>query len=662
MFLCEAGLGFVTEYTPRPSPTAVDNNNNNNNNNNNCHVLHRRHASARFAPPYVFSELSYVWLPRFFPPDITRKHRNPHIQSAANTLSDSSALNILKESEEHPSLPESCGILYEEMESTLIWVMNASKSILQTRITTEIQNTLKRMNKMELRMTACVLTIWQLVLYIRSRLYEDAGLPADWSSCLNSLQLWPLSRLMLKVCEFLQSKGWYAGVHDNVDSEDTRTSKMLVMLQENFQHGVRCLMECFSRCDMDFYQDSSDAASDNKEEDDEDEDEDAPSSSAQRARPAPPATSAATNFLSPRRRPVRAAQPSQPLQESEQRANKRKSASEREEFQLLSSIRQLQSSLQQKKTTSSRKRVAAAATTATTTSLSASAALGASALPQSVNSIAKLRAQKQIKRAMRKLDEARTLYLLHLQRVDRLALRCLSLPTDTMSRRKREIDNETTQRLYSLLSHYVAEILVEKQTARVRRKKELLAREGDAPPSDATASETAQDNQARSDSNNNSNNNKQNRKLSFNAVVDFAVNARRHSSKMNIKPIFSNRSNSPAKSSAEAERNLSLEQTEVDTRSSRQTLRKTISSSVDVMFGSLQPRDMLVCMVDWTTDKHTGVLTSTGGVDRMKILRSIVRLSYLVRKGVVKLSFDDIKKDAKKSALLRSLQNKKKYV
>lgn len=626
----------------------------------------RRQMSSNkgFAPPVAFSELSYVWLPRFFPPDITLKHINLGTAAAASTATNgtnpTSSINILKRIEESPSLPESVGILYEEMESALIWIMNSTRSILQTRITPEIQQQLRRMNKLEIRMTACILTIWQLCLYIRSRLYEEQGLPAEWSSCLNSLQLWQLSRLMLKVCEFVTSKVWYSSIHDNLfnDNSDIKTSVMLVMLQENFQHGIRSIMECFSKMELNFYRENSgmvgsqngnggDGTIDKDDADDGDDDHNIHGNGGGVSSSVPISQSSSNNAamvgksaVAGRRR-TRQQQKQKPTSDNSQHA---KGDDQEELLMLVSQIQHLQISLQQKKSGPNTTGTAGASQMKGKGQKHGG---GGTAGANSSNSIAKLRAQKQLKKANKKLDDARLQYLQFLQRTDRflfhnnaffghsvhsgdgLSHRSSLLHPSSDSKKKAMIDKETSQRFYTFLSHYVAEIIVGKQKEWKQRLRQAQLHE-DGDSASLHSNDSSGDGGLVANTNNNTK-----RRVSMTNLANYAMNARRHSNKMNISPIFSN------KNSLMSVPNKSDQQgkgTNVDHRNGRSQYRKTISSNIDIMFGSLLPRDMMVCMVDWTFDKASGVQTSTG-IDRKKVLKSILKLSEFIRQGKVTLLF-----------------------
>lgn len=239
---------------------------------------HNRHNYI--LPPYVLSEISYAWLPRFFAPDVIKLYRHidhqySHLRAAVtnsfhrslapvNTSDAQSRHNSINNnnnridtfneyekyiydnlltismSKENPSLPESCGILFEEMESSLLTVMNSTHSIIHTRLTSDIRQKLRNMNKLEMRVTACVLTLWQLVQYLQCNLLEQyyahihyqliqqqtstnnnkmnnnfatsaflesylqsAITSVSWSSCLNHLNLWQLSRMMIKITDIL---------------------------------------------------------------------------------------------------------------------------------------------------------------------------------------------------------------------------------------------------------------------------------------------------------------------------------------------------------------------------------------------------------------------------------------------------------------------------
>jgi hypothetical protein len=314
------------------------------------------HQHHYILPPYVLSEISYAWLPRFFSPDVIKLCRND-TESVASSSSSSAVIKnagsiratspskvfpsstsqqpqpavtatvpsandyekyiynnllMLSMSKENPSLPESCGILFEEMEASLLSVMNSTHSIIHTRLTADIRMKLRNMNKLEMRVTACVLTLWQLVQYLQCNLLEQYYLhlssvsisassssspssspssflstllssvvsSVSWSSCLNAFNLWQLSRIMIKISDILSfpwkqimelSKvqklrqsillintptGLLSSSSLSVEQEKDNDQKILLqelLSKELFQQGIASLMDSFSNIHYSFY-------------------------------------------------------------------------------------------------------------------------------------------------------------------------------------------------------------------------------------------------------------------------------------------------------------------------------------------------------------------------------------------------------------------------
>jgi hypothetical protein len=308
------------------------------------------HQHHYILPPYVLSEISYAWLPRFFAPDVIKLCRNNpdsvtlssnfaaikhggSIRSASpskifpSTAPSSSSstvpsandyenyiynnLLMLSMSKENPSLPESCGILFEELEASLLSVMNSTHSIIHTRLTADIRMKLRNMNKLEMRVTATVLTLWQLVQYLQCNLLEQYYLhlssvststssaspssflstllssvvsSVSWSSCLNAFNLWQLSRIMIKISDIL-SFPWKQIMElskvqklrqsillintptgllssSSLSAEQAKENDQKALLQELlskqlFQQGISSLMDSFSNIHYSFYSPSN---------------------------------------------------------------------------------------------------------------------------------------------------------------------------------------------------------------------------------------------------------------------------------------------------------------------------------------------------------------------------------------------------------------------
>lgn len=184
--------------------------------------------AAGCGPFMTIADLNYTWLPRFFSPDVINADAD-----ARDTL-------YSKFAGLPPSLAESCGILCEELETSLLWVMNSNKSLAKSHLTPEIRQRLRRATRIEIRVTAALVTIWQLVQYLRCARREEHDMPAVWSACLNPVSLWQLTRLMLKTADVLHVT-WAGG---QVSS---------ILEQERFTKAMWLMAESFSNTECDIY-------------------------------------------------------------------------------------------------------------------------------------------------------------------------------------------------------------------------------------------------------------------------------------------------------------------------------------------------------------------------------------------------------------------------
>jgi hypothetical protein len=96
-----------------------------------------------------FAELNFSWLPRFFSPDVVSGSKLFHNENLAQQV-------ILK----NVSTVESCGILYEELESQLLTIMNFNDMIPTLRLSSYTKNKIKESGKILMRACSCVLAIW----------------------------------------------------------------------------------------------------------------------------------------------------------------------------------------------------------------------------------------------------------------------------------------------------------------------------------------------------------------------------------------------------------------------------------------------------------------------------------------------------------------------
>lgn len=178
--------------------------------------------TAGRGPFMTIADLSYTWLPRFFSPDVI------------NAEADARETLYTKFAGLPPSLSESCGILCEELETSLLWVMNSNKSLAKSHLTPEIRQRLRKATRIEIRVTAALVTIWQLVQYVRCARREEHDMPAVWSACLNPVSLWQLTRLMLKTADVLHTS--WPGGHVSTIVEQEKFTKAMWLMAESFSN------------------------------------------------------------------------------------------------------------------------------------------------------------------------------------------------------------------------------------------------------------------------------------------------------------------------------------------------------------------------------------------------------------------------------------------
>lgn len=177
------------------------------------------------------SELNFSWLPRFLVPDIIGAG---DVASQAFTYYTDCL---------HPSVVESGGILSEEMENSLLWVMVCLRRFSKANVTENMINRLRWSSKSQVRMVSCLVVIWRLVQYqhcAQDEINEVKGGSWSWAGCLVPLSLWQISRLLLKAADISEAK-WVAIL-------DTNTHRLRVadlLNSEEFSKAVCLLTETF---------------------------------------------------------------------------------------------------------------------------------------------------------------------------------------------------------------------------------------------------------------------------------------------------------------------------------------------------------------------------------------------------------------------------------
>jgi hypothetical protein len=163
------------------------------------------------ALPIAFSELDFVFLHRFQACDLIGiKYNNNNNNN--NSSNEKNLKIIAAVSTTTTTIVESTAVLFEELESTLLFVLNGNKNVFNlTHIgldNASIRNRLKFAKKLELRVATCVVTIYKLMAFLNNKNnYFDGG---DNHSSNNNfsffeeLSLWKIVRLVLTVSDILK--------------------------------------------------------------------------------------------------------------------------------------------------------------------------------------------------------------------------------------------------------------------------------------------------------------------------------------------------------------------------------------------------------------------------------------------------------------------------
>lgn len=139
------------------------------------------------SPLLSLASLQFAWVPRLTVPDVI-----------SSVIKDKLCHSEQVTKDMPPSTIECIGMLCEEMESCLLWVLLTSRQIGVTVITEQLRLKLRSANKLELRVVSVLVTIWRLVLYLH-------GTEKVKNHCLEPLSLWQLTRTMIKTMDILQA-------------------------------------------------------------------------------------------------------------------------------------------------------------------------------------------------------------------------------------------------------------------------------------------------------------------------------------------------------------------------------------------------------------------------------------------------------------------------
>lgn len=159
-------------------------------------LLMNAHSNTLSNSPLSFlHSMDYAWIP---------KHQCIDIIATSVSAKETSSV----------SENEACGVLYEELESNLVWTMNTFRQLVKSNLTTAIRNRFKFAKKIESRVVSGLLCIYKLCLYTELKEQEfDQGLAskdipillASWTKCIEPINFWQLSRLLLNSSRILNN-------------------------------------------------------------------------------------------------------------------------------------------------------------------------------------------------------------------------------------------------------------------------------------------------------------------------------------------------------------------------------------------------------------------------------------------------------------------------
>jgi flagellar biosynthesis chaperone FliJ len=174
-------------------------------------------------------ELTFAWLPRFMCADVTVSQRH-HVEQQHRS------------GQYPPGLLESAGIVFEELENCLLWVMISCRMIVNANISPDMLHKLRHAKKIQVRVTSGLIALWHMVLYQYSSAKEFAGGSANWSECVVPLSLWQLARLLIKTSEIIEI-GWPEAVLGPSDPPESGIDRL--QKSRRFRKAVDLLSESF---------------------------------------------------------------------------------------------------------------------------------------------------------------------------------------------------------------------------------------------------------------------------------------------------------------------------------------------------------------------------------------------------------------------------------
>lgn len=492
----------------------------------------------KYYPSFNLLNSNFIWLPRYFSIDLIKRFSTlPQVQLTRTIdINAIQKLTLSIKMKEAPSMPESLGIFFEGLESSLIWVNNSIKSIMTTKISRRIRAELENLNDIELRIVACLINLWELLQYLNCFHYQEeiqflnktSISEEQWSKALNRLQLWQISRLLLKIRELLKIE-WNS------------TSAAALLSQDAFMASIQSIVETFSIDETNLYTYSTKVTK--KETNN---------------------TLLVENLKEKKKISTSFVNNFNELSLEEQ-SNIIKSC-------LNSNITSLNSSMMKQKVQNSRQKKLFLERLEASQANNSSAAID----PSILNSVApgNIRAQKQWKRTIRRLNEAKDDYLNFLGRVENFSadefsnFTLFSLIQDKEKKViDKKVESEFVMNLFTIFGHYLAEIIATKL-----RNEAIISLKNNIEVNESTSS-TSSTNPA----------------------------SHRFSTRMNISTQISSTIKNQEDTNASDSASTSPSRSNAGRNSSAFGFaRQSIIRKIDLMCGSLLPNDLLNGAVKWT--------------------------------------------------------------
>jgi hypothetical protein len=146
-----------------------------------------------FGPLMSLSEFQFHWLPALSVPDLV----------SAGPLGSGRGGDAL--SLETPAQAVQ-GVIWEQLHGSYLYTHNTIKRLAKITPDAAMKARIKQLSDAEVRVAAGVVTLWKLILFLRSRGLELSGKPGAWSQCLVPLSMWQVARIVFKVSDMLRER------------------------------------------------------------------------------------------------------------------------------------------------------------------------------------------------------------------------------------------------------------------------------------------------------------------------------------------------------------------------------------------------------------------------------------------------------------------------